>query len=279
MSERLLEAFREQAERVVSVPPFEPIESAGRSRRRRRHTTAGVAAACLLTATGLLAVTDGDTPDPRPADDPEPRSQATPWPGPLMITVEEGTYEFRPSVASGNPPLQVTVPPGWNAWRGPNRFEGLGREPTEHADINERVLAENPDWYAGLLVMDVRWVAQPGCTFADTSDDDAPRLARTLARMPGFEGDTRPTSTTRDGRPALHLRLRGLGTSPECTGGDVLLTSHGPFGAGETGSTYDVWVIDTGMSPVVVWAEWTRRTPAREVTELLEMVDSVEVHD
>ena len=280
MSERMmLEAFREDAERLTSLPAFELIEAAGRARRRRRHAIGGIAAAGLLVATGILATTTGDTPAPRPAEDPAPRALATPWPGPTMTTVEEGTYEFRVAVAPDNPPVRVTLPEGWNAWRGPNRFEGLGRIVTDDADVNEGVLAGDPRWYAGLLVLDVRWVAQRGCTFADTSDSDAATVARALARMPGFGVDRGPIRTTRDGHPALHLQMRGLGTAPGCTGEDVVLSSQGPVGGGGVDDLYDVWVIDTGVNPVVVWAAWTRGTPERDVEDLLDMVESVEIAD
>ena len=44
MSERLLEAFREEAERATPLPAFELIEATGRARRRRRHAVvSGVA--------------------------------------------------------------------------------------------------------------------------------------------------------------------------------------------------------------------------------------------
>jgi hypothetical protein len=280
MSERmLLEAFREDAERLTRLPAFELIEAAGRARRRRRHAIGGVVAACLLAATGVVATTTGDTPEPQPADDPDPRSQATPWRGPTMTTVKAGTYEFHTSASPTTNVVAVTVPRGWNAWRGPNRFAGLDREPTELADVNERILADDPAWYAGLLVMDVRWVAQRGCTYADTADDDASSLARALARMPGFRVDSGPTSSTRDDHPAQHLRLSGLGSLPECAGEVALHTTHGPIGGGGTENVYDIWVIDTGVTPVVVWAEWDHNTPSRDVADLLGMVESVEIVD
>jgi hypothetical protein len=280
MSERLLlESFREDAERLTRLPAFELIEAAGRARRRRRHTIGGVAAACLLAVTGVVATTTGDTPDPRPAEDPAPRTLATPWPGPTMTTMKEGTYEFRPSIAPGSPPVLVTVPPGWNAWEGPNRFEGVGRAVTHDPAINEALVEDNSRWYAGLLVLDVQWVAQRGCSFADTSNDDAAALAQTLVRMPGFGVDAGPTPATRDGHSALHLRLRGRGTLPSCAGEVTLHSSHGPIGGGEADTFYDAWVIDTGVSPVLVWAEWSRSTPQRDVDDLLAMVDSVEIGD
>ncbi len=68
MSERLLEAFREEAERGTPLPAFELIEAAGRARRRRRHAVVSGVAACVLGVSGLLAATYDDSPGPQPAD-------------------------------------------------------------------------------------------------------------------------------------------------------------------------------------------------------------------
>ena len=79
MSERLLlEAFREDAERLTRPPAFELIEAVGRARRRRRHAIGGVVAACLLAATGVVASQDRRVPGPATGRGPgEPRSSAT----------------------------------------------------------------------------------------------------------------------------------------------------------------------------------------------------------
>ncbi len=65
---------------------------------------------------------------------------------------------------------------------GPNRFEGLGRIVTDDADVNEEVLADDPRVVRRLLVLDVRWVAQPGCTLVDLMGADAEALAQALTR-------------------------------------------------------------------------------------------------
>ncbi|MET0916598.1 MAG: hypothetical protein ABWY81_10415, partial [Jiangellaceae bacterium] len=94
MSERLLDAFREEAERAIVLPEFERIEAAGRARRNRRHAVVGAAAACALGVTSLLAATGRDHDGPQPAED--THSAATVWPGPEMVTLKEGTYELAP---------------------------------------------------------------------------------------------------------------------------------------------------------------------------------------
>jgi hypothetical protein len=274
MSERLLEAFREEAEQVTRVPAFELIEAAGRARRRRRRAIGGAVAACVLATTGLLATTTGDTRGPRPADQ-HPDSLVTPWPGPTMTTVEPGTYEFRYSPIAGSHLVHVTVPRGWNAWLGPNRFEGLDRRVTEEGEDNEETLGD-ARWYAGLLPLEVHWVAQPGCG-AQVVSNDAPALVRGLERLPGTQVTEGPTATMRRGHPAWHLRLRSVGTTPTCSRDSALATTQGAVGIGERGHQYDAWVIEAGSSPLLLWAEWSPTTPERDVAELLAMVDSVEL--
>jgi hypothetical protein len=275
MSERLLEALREQAERTTPVPAFELIEEAGRARRRHRRAIGGAVAACLLATTGLLATTTGDTPGPRPADQ-GPDSSATPWPGSTMTTVEPGTYEFRYSPVADSPLVHVTVPRGWNAWVGPNRFDGLDRRVTEEGEDNEDTLAAASRWYAVLLPLEVHWVAQPGCG-AEVVSNDAAGLVRALRRLPGMQVTEGPTPTTRGGHPAWHLRLRADGTTPTCSRDSGLATTQGAIGIGDRGYQYDAWVIEAGTSPLLLWAAWSPATPERDVSDLLAMVASVEL--
>lgn len=276
MSERLLEAFREQAERVVSVPPFEPIASAGRSRRRRRHAVVGVVSACVVGVAGLVSVVNGTDATPRPAEPPD-TSSVTPYPGPEMTTLERGTYELAPSPDPDHPVVRFTVPAGWNSWLGPNKFEGLGPAVTSDPEVNEAILGE-ADWYAGLLVLDVRDIARRGCSIVDVSEGDTRTFSTLLPQLPRLSLLSEPETTVRFGRMAVHMRLRERG-GPACPADYFFQTAQGYIGAGEAGRTYDAWIIDTDGRPILVWASWGRRTPDYAVEELLRIVDSIEVHD
>ncbi|WP_107774024.1 hypothetical protein [Nocardioides sediminis] len=277
MSERLLEALREEAELATPVPAFELIEAAGRTRRRRRHAVAGSVAACVLAVTGLLAATDRDGVDARPADD--GTADVTPYPGARMTTLPEGTYELEPAHRS-RPIVQFTLPAGWNSWVGPNRFEGLGDEVSDHAGANNEVLDQDPDWYLGVLFMDVEWIAQRSCTMTDVRGDDTATLVRSLTQVPRLRVTSGPEDTVRFGRPAVHLRLQEQGGTGKCLN-DAMF--HAAVNAGITylgrGTTYEAWVIDLDGRPLVVWAGWTRKTPSDEVRSLLEVIDSIEIHD
>jgi hypothetical protein len=276
MSERLLEALREEAELATRVPAFELIEAAGRARRRRRHAVVAAVAACMLAVAGVVTVTDDSTGDPQPADD---TSRAAPYPGALMTTLAEGTYEIEPAHRS-RPVARFTLPPGWNSWVGPNRFEGLSDQESDHAGANNEVLEQDPEWYLGLLFMEVEWVAQADCTMTDLKGDDTASLVRALTKVPRLKVTSGPESTVRFGHPAVHLRLEEQGGSVECLN-DSLFNAAVNLGVTYLGrgTTYDAWVIDLDGRPFLVWAAWTARTPDAEVDALLNVVDSIEIRE
>jgi hypothetical protein len=277
MSERLLEAFREEAEQVTRVPAFELIEAAGRARRRRRHAVVGAVTACVLAVTGLLVGTDRDRGDPQPAED--GTSEVTPYPGARMATLREGTYELMPPHHS-RPVVRFTLPAGWNSWVGPNRFEGLGDQVSDHVGANNKVLEQDPEWYLGLLFMEVEWVAQRGCTMTDLKGDDTASLVQALTEVPRLRVTSGPEDTVRFGHPAVHLRLEEQGGRVECLN-DSLFNAAVNLGVTYLGrgTTYDAWVIDLDGRPLLMWAGWTARTPDAEVRSLLGVVDSVEIQD
>lgn len=278
MSKDLLEAFREQAELTTPVPGFDLIEAGGRARRRRRYAVMGGAAAFVLAVSGLLAVTSDTDRDVQPAEHPD-TSGVTLWPGPTMTTLRAGTYEFAASVGPYSPAVRLTLPPGWNAWHGPNRFEGLGSDVTYDEKVNEHVLSQDPDWYVDLLQLDVRWIAQRGCTMAHVQDRGLPGFVRALTHAPGLEVVQGPTPGTFSGRAAVHVRFKVPSGVPTCLGQLLLQAEDGPIGLGDPGTVHDAWVIDVDGESFLVWASWSPHTPPGEVDALLGIVDSIELHD
>ena len=273
MSERLLTAFREEVERTTPVPAFELIEAAGRARRRRRHAIGGVVAACLLAATGFVALQSGGPPEPQPADDSDPRSSATPWPGPTMTTLDEGTYDLVPFADVALPAARVRVPEGWDAasW-GPDRFAGVGPAGAD----NERALRDSP-WYAGLLVLDVNLPTRSNCAWVDLMSAGTEEVLPVLMTQPRQEVVSGPDDLTRWGRPAVHLTLRETRREPQCPRGSIF-DVQGRIGQLGLGGTYELWLVDVEGKPLLVVAGWTRKTPGPVVDELLAMADSIELH-
>jgi hypothetical protein len=280
MSERLLEAFREDVEHATRVPPYELVEAAGRARRRRRHAVVGAVTACVLAVTGILVGTERGRGDPQPAERPDGTSEVTPYPGARMTTLEEGTYDLRPSGDPALPTVRLALPPGWNSWVGPNRFEGMGDRVTDDRSVNEGLLESDPDWLLGMLALDVNWLAQRGCTMTDLAGDNATSLVRALTTVPRLDVISGPERTIRFGHPVVHLRLREHARPDSCTQ-DVMIQAG--YNMSVTflgrGTTYDAWVVDADGRPLLLWAAWTRGTPRSEVDDLLGILDSIKLHD
>jgi hypothetical protein len=268
MSERLLETFRDKAEQIARVPAFELIEAAGRARRRRRHVAGAATAAFVLATTGILLVTNEPSAPPQPADRTDRTSLVTPYPGNQGRALDEGTYAFElpdPSL----PDVHFTLPPGWNSWVGPNLFEGFRDEESG---------AKEPGWYLGLLILDVRSIAQQGCSTTDLTGQDPATVVQAFTRADRLRVTSGPERTVRFGRPTTHLRLQEQGPSSECLNSVLMF---GAEGAGITyfgrGTTFDVLVLDLDGRPLVLMSTWTRGTPRAEVDALLGVVDSIEL--
>jgi hypothetical protein len=277
MSERLLEAFREEAEHSTPLPDFELISAAGRDRRRRRHTVVAAVTACVLGASGLLASTYGDASDPQPAGDSDETSHVTPYPVMANATLEAGTYELHPSKDTSLPPVRFTLPTGWNSWLGPNRFAGLDDVATDDVRTNRELLVQDPEWVLGMLVLDVRWIAQPDCIMTDVTGDDITSLAQALTSVPRLAVTADPETTVRFGHPAVHLQLREQGRGDACPQDTVMTTAEAAVDYLGRGTTIDAWVVDVDGRPLLLWAAWTARTPSDEVDDLLRIVDSIEL--
>ena len=117
----------------------------GRALRRRRLAAAtGAAVACVLAVVGVVVLRD-DSPQAvepvRPPDDAQ--VQAMEYPGPVMEDLDPGRYAMVPSSDPDFPRARISLPSGWNAWEGPNRFDvqdarGSNEEALEESDLVRR---------------------------------------------------------------------------------------------------------------------------------------------
>ncbi|MFC7360099.1 hypothetical protein [Nocardioides astragali] len=277
MSEQLLEAFREDAEQHARVPAFETIQAAGRRRRLRRHAVVGAMTACILGVSGIVAGTSGDSTDPQPAEDPDETSLTTPYPVMTNTTLEAGAYEFRPSKDTSLPAVRFTLPAGWNSWLGPNRFAGLDDLTTDEGRTNGKLLVQDPEWVLGMVALDVKWIAQRGCTMTDLTGEDTTSLVEALTAVPRLTVTSGPESTVRFGHPAVHLQMREQGTGDACPQDSLMTTAEAAVRYLGRGTTIDAWVVDVDGRPLLLMAVWTARTPSAEVQDLLGIVDSIEL--
>ena len=121
MSELRLRELGRRAEEAVILPDLGALESRGRALRLRRQAGV-VAAATVLAVTGAWLVRDQTPQSVEPAPPIDSGPGAAPYPGPEMEDLEPGTYELFPSSVTTEPTALVTVPSGWNSWKGPNQF-------------------------------------------------------------------------------------------------------------------------------------------------------------
>ncbi len=270
MNELQLREFRTHAEELVDLPDLAELESRGRRMHRRRVALgAGLAAAVLAVTGGLVAATqrddDGDSTPIEPPDDRAP-AEVVEYPGPVMETLDAGTYLLQPSWEDTAPRARLDLPAGWNAWQGPNRFDG---------DL------DTTTWYAGLLVVEVDAVASRPCVAPQSDDvvgDSRAELVAALQRIPGARVSVDEVPDEMFGYPATHLRMTFPDPPRKCQEDvNVLTTNKHGIVAGGDDSLRDVWVIDVDGNALLVAAGYSKQTPPEIQQELYEMVDSIEI--
>ena len=267
MSDLKLQGFAARAEERMPLPDFDELENRGRRLRRRRvAAVTATTVTCVLAVVGVAVLRD-DAPESvepiRPPDDAQ--VQAEDYPGPVMETLDAGRYVLSPSLTDDYPKARITLPEGWNAWQGPNRF-GDERDP-------------DGDWYVGILVLKVDGVASRPCQRPgadDHLDPTAEALVRAVRAIPGFRITETAEPLETFGYPATHFRLIPEDPTATC---DANLFRTGANGvvAGYA-DTEDVWVVDVGGYPVLVDAQRHGRTPQAIRRELAAAVDSIEFY-
>jgi hypothetical protein len=271
MNELQLREFRTRAEELVDLPDLAELESRGRRLRQRRVALgAGLAAAVLAVTGGLVAANQRDDGDSTPVEPPDDRAPAevVEYPGPVMEILDSGTYVMQPSVESDAPLVRLTIPAGWNAWHGPNRFDG---------DL------ETTGWYTGLLVLDVDAVASRPCLAPQSDDvvgDSRAELVDALRGLPGARVRVERAPDAMFGHPATYLQLQFPVPGPRCQAEvNVLTTARHGIVAGTDESLRDVWVVDVDGNAILIAAGYDDPTPHYIRRQLYEMVDSIEFVD
>jgi hypothetical protein len=267
MSELELLEFRTRAEELVDLPDLAELESRGRRLRQRRMALGAGVAAAVLAVTGGLVMTqrddDGDSTPVEPPDDRAP-AEVVDYPGPLMEILDAGTYVLQPSGEDDAPRAQLTVPEGWNAWEGPNRFDD---------DL------ETTGWYAGLLVVDPFAVSSRLCTEPqgdDHVDGSAAALVEAIERIPGLQVTALPETDELFGHKATHLEVRATRALRTCDDPNANLISTERQGIVSPDTPADLWVVDVEEQAYLVIASSSPTTPPEIQQELYAIVDSIE---
>ena len=284
MSERILKDFAERAETGVLLPDFEQIRSRGRDLRRTRIAVAGALAVFLLVAGGVVAsITIGQRTAP-PAEDPNPTelheldSRPFDYRQQLVPGVD---YTFRPwSLDQGTVKARLTVPGrGWIWWG-----DGLTRP-----DRDGVLFPMPPERYATVGVMLADRVATTQCRsfhMVKKPEWDAigptPLAAvRQIAAVPGVTVRDHPRVDNRFGYPGAHVRLSVPKLCSDTQTAVLWSVFPGEYeGEGVAtvrypGQVMDVWVVDVGGTPVVVYAELSPGLPESYSEEMASLVDSI----
>jgi DNA-directed RNA polymerase specialized sigma24 family protein len=255
---------------LVAAPDFTAVDRRGHRLRVRRRAGVAVALAAVLAVAGaVVAQSHRNSADH--ALVPPPQVTARTYPGATMDTLDAGTYRFHPSSTESGLVADLTLPGGWNAWIGPNRFDG-------HAPgrSNGEALG-HLTWYVGVLVLEVDSVNTDGCG-SPTDEQDTPEDVVTALSRAFSTTLIRPAETVRRfGHPATRLRLRMTDAAATCPGDTAIFhsTTDGFIQYAGTGTILDVWVVDVGGTPIYVQRAWTRNTPTRVRSELDGVVGSL----
>ena len=281
MSEQLKD-FGARAETLVGVPDFDELDRRGGRLRIRRRVSVAAALAVVLTVAGAtVAHSTRSSADHAPVSPPPPTSDAASrYPGNTMKALDRGRYWLQSCCVSGhdltdftsNPVAEFTVPTGWNAWVGPNRFDG-------HAPgrSNEEALG-HLTWYVGALVLEVDAVNTHGCGDPDTGGlSTAHELVAALRQTFSFEVTQGPVPDQRFGYPATRMRVRVTDAVDSCRRETAVFntTSDGLIGYPYSGNLADIWVVDVGGYPMYVQRVWSPNAPRTARNQLNSIMDSI----
>jgi hypothetical protein len=167
-----------------------------------------------------------------------------------MEDLEAGTYELTPSRDGTEPTVLLTVPEGWNAWEGPNRFDGH-----RDGDSNEAALARST-WLVGVTVLDVQGVATERCqetVYSIGIDMPYHQTIAAVRDIPGYQASVdRKGGDGLFGHPSTLIRLSPDAAQQECARTSQLFGTDTNGGVGLRGDL-DVYVVDVeGLTYVVV---------------------------
>src|SRR5215212_5222228 len=280
MNEQRLKEFGAQAENLVEMPGFAEIDQRGQALRVRRRVGMAAALAAVLAVAGVtVAQTHRNSTEQGPVKPPG-SVNSRPYPGNTMTPLNAGRYWLAPAWVQGRPiaeyadrpVVEFTLPKGWNAWAGPNKFDGHAPGRTNDAALGHST------WYVGALALQVTEVNTHGCDFPDVGKVSTPEtLVEALGRTFGFKVIQGPQQVKRFGYPATRMRVRVTRAVEECGPNAYVFesSSDGLIPYAGVGWIADIWVVDVDGFPVYLQKLWSSNAPADARTELDSVMDSI----
>ena len=220
MSELELREFASRAEDLVVLPDFADLDRQGRGLRRRRQAVVAALAACVLAIVGLVVVSHDSPRNVAPIRPPDDSGGVRAYPGNMMRDLESGTYELDISDAAGVPNVRFTLPDGWNAWEGPNRFNGHAR-----GRSNDEALG-HLTWYAGVVYLDLAGLATEPCGQTQLVPSTVGAVTQAVAGLPGHRVTRDPHPVRAFGHSATHFRIQPTAALDDCTDDALYLSGR-----------------------------------------------------
>jgi hypothetical protein len=273
MNEQQLRDFGARAESLVEIPDFAELDQRGRGLQVRRRVSVAAALAAVLAVVGVtVAQTHRTDADRGPVTPPNPRTEARTYPGGTMKTLDQGAYLLHPSLEQSDLLAELTIPHGWNAWVGPNRFDG-------HAPgrSNEEALG-HMTWYVGALVLEVERVNTRGCGDPDPRVLETPReVVGAIRHAFSTEVVRAPEAVHKFGHAATRMRLRVTREIDGCRRGAVIFstTADGFIRYASPGTVVNVWIVEIDGRPIYVQSAWTPNAPSTARSQLDGLIDSI----
>ena len=271
MSELQLREFASRAEALVVLPDLADLDRQGHALRRRRRAVVAALAACVLAVVGLVVVSHEPAENVSPVRPPDDSGAVRAYPGNMMRDLESGTYEMELSGSFGYPNVRFTLPDGWNAWEGPNRFNGHARGRSNDVAVGHST------WYVGVVYLDMVGIASTPCgQQVRRVEPTVAEVTRAVATVPGHRVARDPGQVRAFGYPATHFRIRPTAALDGCPDQSLYVSGTGAGIQPFTDGASDVWVVDVKGHPVVVFAAHSRGVPASVRQEQADVLASTE---
>jgi hypothetical protein len=270
MDEQQLKDFGAHAETLVEIPDFAELDLRGRDLRMRRRAGVAAALALVVAVAGLaFAQAHRNTTDTRPIG--PPHTQARTYHGGTMKDLAAGTYRLHPSLTESDLAVDLTLPPGWNSWVGPNRFDGHAPGRTNGEALGHLT------WYVGALALEVDSVNTRGCGAPTNHLTTAGAVVGALGRAFSMEVVRGPEPVERYGYPATRMRLRVTQEFERCPADTAVFhsTGDGFIQYAYPDTLIDVWVLEVDGRPIYVQKAWTPNAPQWARGELSSVIESI----
>ena len=211
----------------------------------------------MLAVVGVAVVRQDAPRNVAPIKLPDDSGGARSYPGSVMQDLDAGTYELVISPSPAVPKVRFTLPAHWNAWEGPNRFNGHARGRSNGEALDHLT------WYAGVVYLDMVGIATKPCGGIRTVRSTVAAATRAIANVPGHRVTQDADPVRAFGYPATHFTIHPTAALDDCPDMGLYLSGTGAWIQPFTDGSSDVWVVDVKGQAIVVFAAHSKGLPPR----------------